>query len=209
MGLTLNDVFLIQFEGRHDDQQILNNFTYLVTDVSIPGPDTFTVNGALINALGGAGSLLDKYLECCSVDLVDVRVNIQQIDFLRYSKRTYFTVDFEQGRIAGPCMPSNVAGAITVRGELASRHGIGTKHMPAVPIDAIVNGKIIEDQQELYGTFATQILEKFEFVDIGGTVDLTPVIYNRSNLAESQPIASFVVQDTSRTMRRRGLRLGS
>lgn len=153
------------------------------------------------NQLGGISEL---YQACVPVDLNTIVIDLQWIAPDRYRKRTINSL-FTPGS-AGACETVNLAGTITATGDVADRHGMGTKHvlMPSAPI---IDGEIDGGHRGLLGDLLQGLRGTLPLA--AGT--LTGVIYGRGTTPvnfTARPITGGSVGDTVRVMRRRTVRVG-
>lgn len=99
----------------------------------------------------------------------------------------------------------NVAAALTRYGEAATRHAVGTIHMPAVPSENQVGGRLTAGAVSAYNSVlgfwvGSQAL--------GTSSQWTPILFDRVNPGSSIAVVGSIVQPTVRTERRRTLGVG-
>lgn len=161
-------------------------------------------------------ALYEEYLQAIPAQCLNVEADLQWIDLDRFVKQT-FTVG-AAGEAAVGTTVTNLAAALELRGDKASKRAVGTKHIPGVSGGSVVAGvlgaALIGALQNLGGasllpvTVATRIM--------------TPIIFGRARpeytdkhgvlhpaLPKSyQVVTGFAVQPTARVMRRRTVGLG-
>lgn len=181
-------------------QTLLSIFHYrLVTNTN--QADGEAVLNAFNSAFNDVAGVVDKIAGVTSQDLIIDQVVLQAIYPTRFRRYVYEPVQ-TAGQIAEDSLPQNVSVAITKRADEASRHGIGTLHMPAVPPSYVEGGYLTALAVNEYTTVADEMLVEY------GTPEFEPVLFNRANPAASLRITAADVRNTSRVQRRRTVGLG-
>lgn len=186
-----------------NNQQNISLFHYVYPDNGII-TDGADVLQQLLTALADNDQLMDVYGAAVSADAGRIDWYAQWIRPQRYA----YTRWSGEKNATGPAnaLPQNVAVAVTKRGIVANRSGIGTLHMGGVPSAWVLNGKVIQGFSEAYTLLANALPTT---IVLGPDLTFDPVLFNRTTPADSQLIAEAFYQDTSRIMRRRTVGLGS
>jgi len=193
-------------EGRHENQQVMSVFTYkLATDTTIA--DGAAALEAFWLKWNPAGAFLDKYTDCLSEQVTNIRTRIQWIHPVRYAFRTFQDDTFIAGKVVGAAMPVNTSITLTKRTQLAGRQQVGTLHMPGVPASGIVNGALQGVQLGRYELFQGNLLSPITTIVPAAT--FTPVLFHKSSPSVAQPLNSIETARFARIMRRRTVGLGS
>lgn len=204
--INVGSVLEIVFEGRLLGQQTITSFSYLFdtgSALSIPDGRAAVVEAlATVEVVGG---LLDKYLACCSDQLVDVKAYGQWITPVRYAYVSG-TRALDTGSLAQLANTPNVAGVITRRGEIADRRNISSTHMPAIPASSYGAGVVSGGQVALYETLLDEMLVNLTVAP--GAV-LYPCAFHRALPPASRVLKEGFVEPTVRVMRRRTVGVGS
>jgi len=205
--VNVGDTIEVIMEGRSAGQATLNVFHYQITAAPIGGFDWNGYADQLNVQFGNPGGFIEKYLACCSNEFTLRTLRVQAIRAVRYSYENFDKAD-EPGTVAEESLPPNDAIVITKRNDGTGRHSRGSFHMPGVPRTFVSNGDITAAGLAAYTAFAQEAFQVLQLTVLSGTVDLTPVIFNRSNPLTSQQWNQFIVQHTSRVQRRRTVGLG-
>lgn len=195
--------------GEENGQRIMNVWHYKFDGATTPTAD----GDALVNVLsgilqgGGADGLLDLLKAQTNEIVTWQSVRYQWITPIRYSP-TVVTADNGPGEVADPPLPQNVSGVATLHSMFAGPGGSGRKHFGGLSTTDEGGGEMMN--QFLVNT--SPILElMMEVVDTGAVQvgsSLVPVIFNRVTPANSIQWTGYTIQDTSRVMRRRTVRVG-
>lgn len=202
MAYTINtgSVVLVTFRGTLFGQDVMNTFHY-----RWDGPVLASGLTALIALIGTNPQMqanMALWQNCISEDVVDCRVIGQWIFPLRY--RQYNTVMAAPTGSGSPCGTANVASVITLVADRASRHGVGNKHLPGLPLSSQEQGFLTNGQKVANTDFANAMAATV--VMLGGIFQ--PVIYNRVNPAASMEVIGAEENLTVRVQRRRTVGLG-
>lgn len=203
--INLGDIISYTIEGRSYGQQVMSVLHY-VADGAITSPDGQAVLTAALAILAAPDGLLDNWKKCVGNNLTNIQTRIQKIAPVRYRYVTYVPAA-TVGTAATPSVAGNLSAAITKRAELATKHGLGTLHMPAVPSGFITTGEL---NGLAVGTYADlQSSVEQEVAGIPGGLILVPVIFNRAAPLTSPQITQTQLQFSLRTMHRRTVGVGS
>lgn len=201
--VAAGSIMEVTFEGVHNSQTVMSVLHYrfatgsAITDGRAACVSMNTVQQA-------ATGLYFSWINACGNQLLGALITSQWIKPVRYSAVTTSPAT-NTGQVAEPCYPQNVAMAITKTADEASRRARGTLHMPAVPLSWIDEGQVTA--AGILG-YAGVKAEVFENVVLGTGQTMVPVIYNRATPDLSIVCTGAILQETSRTMRRRTVRVG-
>jgi len=168
------------------------------------GREIADVLNTLVNGAIGSGDLLDVYTFPLATAYLTDQVIIQWIYPTRYARIVY-TPAIGGGQFDGPSAPSNLAAVITKKGDLATRHSIGTLHLAGVPIEVIDTNLLADTYLD---TKLGPLTEDLDDVLESSPTTFTPVLYNRALPSASIEITACEAPSSVRTMRRRGVRQG-
>jgi len=205
--VNVGDIVQVAFAGRHAGQRTLNIWHYKLTAVAVGGQDWTGYATNLVTQYNNAGGLTEKYLDCCSDEFQLEEIRVQAIRANRYSYES-FPQGPDPGNVAEEALPPNDGVTITKRNEFTTRHDRGSIHMPGVPRTFVSNGSLLAAGTAAYTAFAEELKKVMLVTVLTATIDMTPVIYNRSNPLVSQPWSEYIIQATSRVNRRRTVGLG-
>lgn len=197
--VAANSILEVTLIGTLAGQTTLTILHYKLGSTGISdGESAITAaNAAINNAL--PSSLVAYYLACCGESFALDSIRYQWIYTVRYLARTVPSA-FDQGTVAGACMPPGVSVAITKQSQLAGRHGRGTVHMPGVPLTFVTAGLLDGSAQAPYTNLANELEAP---IPVGGGTFAAPVIYQRASPINSQQVIQTTVQQNVRTMSRR------
>lgn len=207
-NVELNDVFLVEWNGKHDGQKIINTMHVQCTEAPSLNTDLFNAANQLFAKYSGIGGFLDKYLACMTNDYVLEYVNIQRI---QPTRAPYVRININTpGLIDGPAMPANTAVSIKRRGAGVNAHNKGHFQMGAVAIASVTDSQVNAVGQALYAP-----VEPFLFQAItdglGPDSIANPVLVNQFapfGVVDVVPILDAKLSLTVRTMHRRTVGLG-
>lgn len=195
----------VSIRGSYQTQRFISLFHYTY---EVPSGTTDGV--ALINTIDPlfnsniAGSVVKEYTDCLNQGAVLEEVVYQWVHPTRRA-RIIKTPAVLGGVVVGDKAPPNIAMALTKRGDVAGRHGVGTLHMPALSLNMISGGTFTLEGQDLYGPLQTAVQAPLN-IEFGE--NMVAVIYDRAVPANSTPITNVVNNVTVRTMHRRTVGLG-
>jgi hypothetical protein len=195
----------ITLEGVHDNQQVMNVFTYKVK-LGVTAPDGQALLRAFMAQLGVSGSMADLWKKCIAQVCTILPMKGQWIHGTRFA---YITDNAfaGAGALVGPSMPSTVSVAITRSTDMASRQSVGTVHMPAVSIANVTEGQVNVAGLALYNAFGQQSI--MDVSGLAGGAVFQPVHFHRSAPDVTQPLSRFQTRLFVRTMHRRTVGLGT
>jgi len=129
----------------------------------------------------------------------------QWIHPLRYGRQEIVNVN-ATGGVAFPALPPNEGFSITKRGLQAGRRFIGSTHVYGLPVRDQTLGQLNAFELDERANLADKIQTTITLA--GGGPIFTPVIFSKSAPTTSPEIVGTVVQQTTRTERRRTVGLG-
>lgn len=213
--INANDVCLVTIRGVLLDQVVMTTLAYR----HAPGSVVITNGAAFLDDmfanLDQAGDVLEDLVGALPGNMGEILVDLQWVYPIRYRKKTYTpTINLGQG---SDTTISNIAAVITVAGEQASRRTIANKHIPISQLD-VEAGQLTAGYAAVLEAYKTQILA--DLLPVAGH-PMEPIIWGPPKAAYTKcgkdypalpalrtDIVTAVIQDTSRVMRRRTLRLG-
>ena len=127
------------------------------------------------------------------------RVEVQRIYPVRYAKVTADVAVFGIGTTEP--LPPQVQGAITKRGEIATRYAVGGIRVPGIASEWEVNGRLtvggLEKLQDLAETLKPNV------TPAGGIGTWEPIILRRLNMGSSVRVTEAIAHEVTRTQRTR------
>lgn len=203
--LNLGDIVSFTIEGRSFGQQVMSVFHFEAVG-GVTAPDGAAALSGALAFLNDPNELVVKWTECVGTDVNSLTTRIQKIapTRFRYIAQAPTSVVGQGGTAA---VAGNLSAAITKRAEEATRHGLGTLHMPGVPSGFITDGAINGLGIDAYGALAAEMTQEVP-TGVGGMI-LTPVIFNRTAPLASARVVSASPQFTLRTMHRRTVGVGA
>jgi len=190
-------------DGRSSGQTVLSVFHYRLSSAAagVDGTGLVTSLDGMLNAVGG---LVDKYLDCCAVDYLPLKISYQWIFPVRYTSQR-LTPFAAAGNIAEILLPANVAMCLVKRTFLTGRTQRGVLHMPGVPVTFVDNSQVSGIGRAAYQALADSVDNT---LTLATNEVFTPVIFHRADPALSPTIEVVEPESTSRIMRRRSFGLG-
>lgn len=200
-NMPIGAIIEVAFVGTTDGQTTMSLLHFKLE--GDPVSDGALWLGSLIAAIKSPDQLRDLYLDCCAQPYEMKTITAQMIwapipNISRRPRKVDVQVD-QHGTVEEAMEPSLVAIAVTKRSDLAGRKGIGTLHMPAVPVPFLEQSVLTTAGLVPYSHLADAIPD---LISVEGT-DARPIIFNRTDPAESPIITSCTVETTARTMMRR------
>lgn len=208
MGLPLNAIVEVSFNTTYASQRYLN-IRHL--RVSVPVPAGTTVQQemeALLDALtlNAVGSYRKTFLGLLSSSHTLTSMRVQPV---RPTRQVFFTRNINvPGENVGVAPTGNIAAVLTFKTLSAGRDQIGSFHMPGVPADVLVQGRIDNAYAALLDGLGLVLTSGQIVAATGG--EYLPVIFHRNAtiVPPSDDIVNWIVQSTARTMRRRTVGVG-
>lgn len=168
------------------------------------------------DALNAGGGLFEQYILCLPTQALNIHADFQWIDPDRFIKRTF--VVNPTGGAAHVCTTPNLAAVLELRGNIASRRSVGTKHLPGLGGTAVAAGIV---QAELRAQIQELGDQAVLDVAVGGRT-MRPIVFGRARPSYTKPdgtvvpalpksykdVTGYVDQATARVMRRRTVGLG-
>lgn len=206
MGLKLGDIVNCTYRGTYEGQEIRYVLHYRCTTNgtgATPESDLYAVSGFMVDPVQFPlfGALLDCHASdfhfkgCATSVVAPVKTTVMMgaVDLL--------------GEIMDPCFPPNVAMVITKRTLQQGRRGRGSIHLSGCPISSVLNGEITPAGTTLYQAVANAMITAFTVPQISLTLE--PGLYHPTLItAPFSRLFDARVETTSRTMRRRTVRVG-
>lgn len=200
-SIPVNAIVEFGLQSTVDGQRCLTLLHYRVTGAELPnGNDDLE---QIVDSMGGTDQIVQLYVACMSDSATFDGVSYQQIwaptPFVLRRPRGFNAFSAGEGGYEGVMLPVATSVAITKLTDVASRRGLGTVHMPAVPADfvagSLVSGAGVARYDEFRNTIPSDI--------VYSTTTLVPLIWNRTDPANSLVIQDTALQTSVRTMRRR------
>lgn len=197
------DIFLFAADARLDGQQLLLTQYYRAV---FNTPESTVNYLALIDEWHDATELLGAMSAVIagiySEDVVNINYWYQKIDPIRLVKQVRSSVN-GTGTVASPSLPPGTANVITMRGDIATRRQVGSKHLGGVPSSFSEDGLVTAAGRTAYQLLIDNILGP-PVLTLGEViVTMNPVIFHRAEPSTSALSTSGYVQDTTRTEKRR------
>jgi len=205
MSLPVGAIFEVSYIGRLFNQLTMNvRHYYVATQSTTPG-----VTDEVENILGyftdmGVTSVLPAYLAAVPEELTVERAVVQVLTPSRFRKQ--FTTINEVG-LSAMTTTSNVQASITFTTRLSGRDQQGGMRVPAAP-GLATGGLWNAPYITTLTTLAARLSESFTEPDGDGIYQ--PCVYHRTKAppADRSDIVAFIVQTSSRVIRRRALGVG-
>lgn len=141
MALQVDDVIRVDYRGTCYGQRIILTTGYRVTVNFTAGGSVSADLGLILNtiALGGVNDVPTFYLQCLQNAYTLEEVRAQVVFPIRSAYRSVFYAADNAGS-GGVGTVANDSAAITLRGPLAGRKNVSTKHIGPVPDSVSANG---------------------------------------------------------------------
>ena len=204
--LSANAQLFVTMRGELNAQRILNTFQYHLVGTPDPLLDYHDYLDVFLTAFGGAGGMIEKYMQCMPANYVLDRVRLQPTYPVRLRYGDY--VMGTTGEFANSAKTSNLAASIRRVTDVLGRRGVGRVQMP-LPEDTFLEGKLSDADGYVtdLGVFGVQMLEPITTVSPAAVWE--PVIFTVvGGIASTGVLIDAVPEDTVRVMRRRTVRLG-
>jgi len=203
MGLAVNDVVQLTYQGIYANQQIR-----YVTHWRVSTAGSSTTAELDLDAMAANFSLptntVTGLLQGCHVeDFQFTAVSAQRVWPLRTVRMN--VLSSFPGSIIEPGLPPNTAVVLTKRTLTPGRQGLGSIHLTGVPVSAVQNGVVISPTP--YTNLAASMAASRSIPAVTMTVE--PGLWNPTFPPNffSRMFDAFL-QTTVRTMRRRTVQLG-
>lgn len=204
MGLAVGDIVALTYGSTFNGDQIRYTLHYRVTVAGSSTSPELDLQAMADNFANNATNTLTAALQA-------VTENTFNFDFVSaqrvYPARTIRLIKLSSfpGTIADVPMPPNVAIVITKRTLTPGRMGIGSLHLSGIPQNAVTNGLVANP-----ATYATLIGLLADARTVSAvTMSIEPGLFNPTRPATFfSRIFDCLLQDTTRVMRRRTLRVG-
>lgn len=197
-------------------QEVMNTFHFRLDLAGGALPDGAAFLSDFNDMLAVADTFYDTYMLTLPVQCQNIYADLQWIDPDRLMMRSF--VVGPQGATVHVPTTANLASALELRGDIADKRSIGTKHIPGLGGVAVAAGIV---QAALIAELANFGIQATLPVGIGGRT-MTPIIFGRARAQYTdkhgvvhppigksyRPITAFRVQTTARVMRRRTVGVG-
>lgn len=197
--LPANSIAELSLEYLCDGQRCLSLFHYRINAEQADGEASlremlqdWTDNGALYEAIQAGTS---EHLQLTTAYIQSIYSPPPFV--VRRPRYQYNLMEF--GAVVGDMMPSCLSASITKRTEQAGRSGLGTLAIPGLPVSYNENGYLSAGGKAAMDAIAVQM--DTDASPTSGTA--TPVIYRRTDPANSPVITGATAQNTLRTQKRR------
>lgn len=206
MGLLLNDIIHTIYHARFEGQQIRYSLHWRCTtngsgstpEVDLAMLSQFMVNDAQL-------PLFAKMIDCHVADFHFLGCACTRVF---PTKTTVMASEVDiLGSVVEQGFPPNVSVVITKRTHMPGRRGRGSIHLSGVPIPWINNGELVEATKPAYTALAAELNTAVTVSSV--SLGLEPVLYHGpTTVPQHSRIFDARVETTSRTMRRRTVRVG-
>jgi len=195
--------------GTCNGQRVMNVWHYRWDGAPTPVADGDLIVGALQDTLqpGGPAGMLPLLKAMCNEIMRWDYVKYQWISPIRYSP-VNLELGMGVGQVVTEPLPQNVAGVVTLQSIFGGAGSTGRKHFGGLSAEDEAAGLMTD-------TFKNHAVELMNLMGaevntfgVQPTSKLVPVIYDKATPANSIPWISYTVQETSRVMRRRTVRVG-
>jgi len=205
MSLPVGAILEVTYLGRLLNQLTMNvRHYYVAAQSTTPGFTDEIENILGYFSGGGIGALLPAYLQALPENLTVQQVSVQVVrpDRLRRQSNT-----INQGGLGPETAVSNVQASITFTTRLSGRDQQGGMRVPASPANAEAGNWSAAYQTDLT-TLAARLSESFTEPDGDGIYQ--PCVFHRTKAAPNDhtDIVAFIIQPTTRVIRRRTLGVG-
>jgi hypothetical protein len=198
----------VVFEQQEVNQSVLNVFHYRLNNDTGLIVDGDAITQQIANwVLIGLGNVPALIKPAFNNQWQFLRLRTQWIYPTRYTPLSYSS-GAGPGTNVNPALPQNCATTITKRGLLADRHSIGSSHWAGMTTADLDAGVMTAGRLATMVGIADKMLVTIDTSAVPGSIDVVPIIYNRTTPAASLNVVDYVVQSTSRTMRRRTVQVG-
>jgi hypothetical protein len=214
-SIASNSVVQVTLKMTLFNQVVMNTFHYRYEQGLIPITDGAAALSDFNDALD-IDTFYLNYINSLPPQCLNIVADLQWIYPLRYVKRS-----FNQGPVGGSpnaTTVSNMAAALLMRGDTASRRSVGTKHIPGVGGATVAAGLLSAGKVAEVTDFADRAI----LVQMVGDRIFRPIVYGRARPAYTDrhgvlhpalptlmtPITAYEVETTARVMRRRTVGLG-
>lgn len=203
MAYTINTGAFAQvrIQGKLFDQAVMN--TYYYKFIGTPLVDGAGFMSSFLAGMDAPGKLYATYRSAVSADVIDLQLIGQWVYPFRY--RAVRVLPGIRTGNRDSAMTPNVAAVMTLYSDEATRHGVGNKHLPGVPVVDADHGVLLDDYKTAVAAHGNQA--SLPIAD-GAGHDMRPYIFNRATPAASFEAVTYGVNDYVRTERRRTVGLG-
>jgi hypothetical protein len=168
------------------------------------------------DALSAGGGFYETYIGCLPAQCVNIEADLQWIDLTRFVKRTFFVNPL--GSFSHVPTTANLSAVLQLRGNIADKRSIGTKHIPGLGGTAVAAGLVTAGLLGQIEEFRDQAV-----LDVAvGVRTMTPIIFGRARPSyvnkhgvtipaipkSYRVVTTGSLHNTARVMRRRTVGLG-
>lgn len=204
-GINAGNVIEYRLQGRLFGQITLNTFHYYVQfDSSLPTYSQ-SIQAAANGFSTGTNNPTLALLAAQTAEFTLDGIWAQRIYPTR--DRAFFSSLSLPGVNTGTCAAPNQAATIEKWSWEGGRHGIGSLHIPGVPVEQQLLGLWTNTYRTILETVATRMKANYAPPTDTPCIQL-PVILNRANKPNSKELQGTTVQGTVRVMRRRTIGVG-
>jgi len=202
------DIVRVSIEGTSFGQVIIMTRTYAVTQVGSAPVDLYDFAEAVVGEVdtGGPRDLVTPYVSCLSNDYITQFVSAQ---VLKPTRGRAFNQERNVPGSLGGAGQANLAGVITLQTRLSGRGQESNMHIGPIPNAGSAGGIITDLQRDAFDNLKDTFLSTIP--NIFTNYELTPCIWH-SKIPGPSIFYDFIfqgyVQDTTRVMRRRTVRVG-
>lgn len=195
-----DSIIQVIIETNLNTQRLLNVLHYQVD--SVGALDYNVALNALLGTLQSPGDVVETLSNCQSEDAQIRRISAQPVYPARLAIISgVLAID---GGVAQPALPQNTSLVVTKRSDLATRYGTGSIHIPGIPTTFVSNGFITGAANAAMVLFA----DAASAPKLAGGNTYTPVLWNLATPGRVTVWDRYVIQETSRVMRRRTVGVG-
>jgi hypothetical protein len=191
----------ITFRGVMHGQVVQNTFHYQYGGADLADGRLYLAD--FMTNMQPATKLYNRYFLSLSSDVGEIKMIGQWIHPIRY--RPVVVVPAVQTGSRDVCPTSNVACVMSLTADVATRRGVGNKHLPGVATTDMDGGFILGDLIDKLSDLGNAAIL---VINTGGGSSMTPVIYGRLAPDTSAQVTGFLVNDKVRVERRRTVGLG-
>lgn len=208
-GLAVGNILSVILESRLNGQQILLTTHWRIKETGAAlEVDMYETFDSLNNTFNEVDGWIALAAACMSQDTEILFVRYQEI---YPDRRVNFGFDATNdfGAVAEDSMPPNVALVITVRTDETGPAERGNKHIGGLPVTFVENGAPSGDAIVALGQLGDALVREYVATVGGEDCVFEPILYRRDTPLSSPVVTNHILGQTSRTMHRRTVGLGS
>lgn len=168
------------------------------------------------DALQAGGGMFETYINCMPAQVTNIVADLQWVDPDRFVKRTFVVNPL--GGFSHVPTTANLASVLELRANIADKRSIGSKHLPGLGGTAVAGGIVQAALLAQIEEFADQCPLSVPV----GVRTMRPIIFGRARPSYTnrhgvvipaipksyREVASYVIHNTARVMRRRTVGVG-